>query len=280
MGRGSGSALRTWLALALFAGCSSNTIIVGPDGGPVSSGSGSSNGSSGSVSGSGRGATASGSGSIGGGSGSGSSSGVPTNDSGAGGSSSGSASSSSGSSGSSDGGSSGSSGGPGDGGGGPDAGCNPPPTLMPNPPGVLQCGPADGGTLECTASSGSGVCCLGGPVGGGTYLPDFCRPNPADCSVNLPDSGSALPIECWQVADCTASGIGGAQSCCIQGATPPTRFPGCSYLRSKGGTGVMCETTAACPMGSVQVCSSQADCPAGTTCQAGYWKIFDVGFCL
>jgi hypothetical protein len=28
------------------------------------------------------------------------------------------------------------------------------------------------------------------------------------------------------------------------------------------------------------MCSQQSDCPSGTTCTAGRWKIYEVGFCL
>jgi len=291
-----GSPLRTALALAVIAGCSSSTIIVGPDGGPVSgssSGSGgggieggsSSSGVAGSGSGSGAG---SGSGSGGTSSGamsssSGSSSGgvSGSSSSGAGGSSGGGGSDSGGSSGS--GGGTGSSGGPGDG-GGPDAGCGTFPALHQGPPGDVSCSlGADGGVLDCLAASGTGTCCVGGSIGGGGFEPEICAANAAGCTNGAADAGgtAAIPIQCWQVADCAPNGVSGAQSCCIQGgATQPAPNPGCLYVRSKAGTAVACETTPTCAPGEVQICASQADCPANKMCMPGKWKIFDVGFCL
>jgi hypothetical protein len=38
-------------------------------------------------------------------------------------------------------------------------------------------------------------------------------------------------------------------------------------------------TATACAAGETQVCSSQADCPTGTTCTAGKWKLYQLGFC-
>jgi hypothetical protein len=153
--------------------------------------------------------------------------------------------------------------------------------LQPAPAGDLDClVGSDGGTLDCLAASGAGTCCLGGQIGGGAFAPNICAANAAGCTNGAPDAGGS-PIQCWQVADCAPNGFSGAQSCCIQGgATQPAPMPGCSYFRSKAGTGVACETTATCAPGEVQVCSSPADCPAGKMCVPGKWKIFDVGFCL
>jgi hypothetical protein len=96
------------------------------------------------------------------------------------------------------------------------------------------------------------------------------------------------------VTDCTGAGFSGAVACCLQGATAPAIVPGCTYPRAKAGTAVVCEgtpggdagtdaaatTTGTCAVGEVQLCSSQSDCPTGTTCTAGKWKIFQVGFCM
>jgi hypothetical protein len=61
---------------------------------------------------------------------------------------------------------------------------------------------------------------------------------------------------------------------------------GCGYPKATQGTAVVCESSdagvapGACAAGEVELCSSQADCPTGTTCTPGKWKIFQVGFCL
>jgi hypothetical protein len=97
----------------------------------------------------------------------------------------------------------------------------------------------------------------------------------------------ALGIACNQVADCLTNGVvGAAVACCLQGGTAPADPPGCSYLRSRGGTGIACEATAGagnatgtCAGGEIQICSADVDCPAGQHCVPGWWKILQVGFC-
>jgi hypothetical protein len=245
------------VALAVMA-CSGKLATVGSDGGQATGSSGATGG------------------------GNGSSNGGVTGSSGA---------SSSGVGSSSNGGSSGStssgSGGPIDDAGVFDAGinCGSMPTLHPSQPGDIFCGlGADGGAIQCLASFGDGMCCLGGKLGNGTggYAPDMCSPNAmVGCPNGGEDAGgtAAIGIQCNQVADCTANGFQGAGSCCLQGATVPTVVPGCGYVRSKGGTAIVCETNAVCAAGEVQICSSNVDCPQGTTCTAGKWKIFQLGFC-
>jgi hypothetical protein len=232
--------------------------------------------------GGGLGAVACSSSSNGGGSSSGSSSGGSGSSSGASGSSSG-AGSSSGSS----------SGGAGDDGGGDGgtttADCGSIPTLHQNPSGDLYCGfNPDGGAggLDCVADAGTGWCCLGGKVGTG-YAPQICGANAAECLANgAPDAagGAGLPIPCNQISDCPANGFMGATACCLQGASAPATVAGCGYLKAKGGTAVVCEGTGggaatSCAAGEVQICSSDTDCPTGTTCKPGKWKIFQIGFC-
>lgn len=175
-------------------------------------------------------------------------------------------------------------GGPGDA-GTVDANCGSTPTLHTDPAGSIFCGFAtDGGTLIC----GTGQeCCLGGALGGGTYAPEQCAATGSICANGgSADAGgsAALPIECNQIADCTTDGVA-ATACCLQGATAPAPAPGCTYPRARAGTGIVCENgtgagPTACAAGEVNICSSQADCPTGTTCTAGKWKIFQVGFCL
>ena len=289
--------LGLWLALgALVAACSSqaaNNFGSGDGGSDATSGDASgdsSGGSSGSSSGTLGGSSSGGSS----GSSSGSSSGAGSS-SGNTGSSSGGSSGSGSSSGSSSGGSSGSSsGGPTD--AGPDANCGSSPTLHADPAGTLFCGyQTDGGTLECVASSGDDVCCLGGEIGG-AFAPQMCAVTPAGCT-NGSDGGidagqtPAVPISCYQVADCTNAGFSGAVACCLQGGILENPAPGCTYPKATHGNAVVCEgtapgadaaatTTGACATGEIQICSAQSDCPTGTTCTAAKWKIFQVGLCL
>jgi len=243
---------------ALAIACSGKIANVGSDGGE---GNGQTTGSSGATS-------------------SGSSNGGVTGSSGA--SSSGVGSSSSGGSGNS-----GGSGGSGSV-GGDDAGvffdagsCGQIPSLHQNLAGDIYCGyGADGGVLDCLASAGEGMCCLGGSLGGGMYAPQACSPNGGEDAGGTP----AIQIQCNQISDCTANGFQGATSCCLQGASAPTVVPGCGYLKSNGGTAIVCEgngggSSTSCAAGEVQICSSDADCPQGTTCKPGKWKIFQLGFC-
>jgi len=221
---------------------------------------------------------------------SGSSNGGVTGSSGASGSGVGSSSNSGGS------GSSGGSSSSGGSVGGDDAGdldagvdCGPIPTLHENPAGDIYCGlGADGGSLDCLASAGDGMCCLGGLIGNGVYAPEVCSPNAmVGCPNGGEDAGGtpAIPIQCNQVSDCTANGFQGASACCLQGASAPAIVPGCGYPKAKGGTAIVCEgsgggPSTSCAAGEIQICSSDADCPSGTTCTPGKWKIFQLGFCL
>jgi hypothetical protein len=165
------------------------------------------------------------------------------------------------------------------------ADCGSTPTLHPDPAGTLFCGyGTDGGVLDCLTGS---KCCLGGGLGGGTFAPEQCAATGSTCTNGgEPDAGGslAIPIACAQIADCTANGVASAVACCLQGATLPTVTAGCSYPKAKGGTAVVCETGSAspgtCAAGEVQICSSQSDCPSGTVCTPGKWKIYQVGFCL
>jgi hypothetical protein len=179
--------------------------------------------------------------------------------------------------------------------GGDDAGvfdaggnCGAIPMVHQNPPGDIYCGyDTDGGALECLASAGDGMCCLGGSLGNGMYAAQVCSPN---AMVGCPNGGEeaggtpAIPIQCNQIADCTANGFPGATACCLQGASAPSVVPGCGYLTSRFGSAIVCEGSGgggatSCAAGEVQICSSPADCPSGTTCAVGKWKIFQLGFC-
>jgi hypothetical protein len=158
--------------------------------------------------------------------------------------------------------------------------CGSTPTLHEDPPGSIYCnyGP-DGGDLSC---SGGRECCLGGATGPSTFAADVCEGVGSGCpNGGLVDAGGSpgIPVECNQVADCTANGNSGAVACCLQNATTPSVAAGCTYPRATLGSGIVCEDSP-CAGGESTICSSQADCPAGKTCTPGKWKIFEVGFCL
>jgi len=161
-----------------------------------------------------------------------------------------------------------------------DAGCGSTPTLHPGTAGTIFCGyGADGGAFSCPTGD---ECCLGGALAAGKYAPETCAGRGSACTNGGdPDAGGSLavPIACMQVADCKANGMANAVACCIQNATTPVDPAGCTYPRSSLGSAVTCESSP-CAAGEVQICASQADCPAGKTCTPGKWKIYQVGFCL
>ena len=204
-----------------------------------------------------------------------------------GGGADGTASSSGGSSG---GGSSGSSSGSSSG-GTSDAGtgteCGSIPALHQDEAGSIFCGYDDAGTsFSCTPGQ---QCCLGGEINS-VFAPQVCATFGSDCTNGgNPDAGTgnfvAVPIACNQIADCIANGNANATACCLQGAKAPTPVTGCGYDKSTNGSAIVCEGTAGgaatpCAAGEIQICSSQADCPTGTTCTAGKWKLYQLGFCL
>ena len=194
---------------------------------------------------------------------------------------------------SSSGGSGSSSGSTGDDGG--DAGtttadCGSIPTLHKNNPGDVYCGPTDAGGLDCLFDSGSGYCCIGGSTSGtsaGPYYPQMCAANAAGCTNGAPDAGPygpAIPVACNQIADCPTNGFTGATACCLQAASTAAEVPGCGYVKAKGGNAIVCEGTGGgapttCASGEQNVCSSDMDCPSGTTCKPGKWKLVQIGFC-
>jgi hypothetical protein len=124
-------------------------------------------------------------------------------------------------------------------------------------------------------------------MGTDSFAPQECANYGATCTngggAEAGTNEQPIGIECAQVADCTANGKS-ASACCLQGAKSST-VAGCSYPKYSDGTGIVCEGTTgtsatACASGEVQVCSSQADCPSGTTCTPGKWKILQLGFCM
>jgi hypothetical protein len=171
--------------------------------------------------------------------------------------------------------------------GGTIADCGSTPTLHVDEAGTIFCGFTDA-ALDCVTGQ---ECCLGGYlVDSGTFAGQQCAASGATCSNGVFGSDAAappIPITCSQIADCKANGVTNAVACCLQGATAPADAPTCTYPKATLGTAVVCESNdagangaAPCATGEVQICSSQADCPTGTTCTPGKWKILQVGFCL
>ena len=181
--------------------------------------------------------------------------------------------------------------------GGADAGpdCGSTPQLRPNEAGAIYCGFSEAGTgFSCPIGE---QCCLGGELGSFTnFAPDECSQYNAPCtnggSLDAgPSFTPGLGVACEQISDCTVNGNTGANACCLQGAKCAGGFTcggpaaACPYPKYSGGTGIACEGDAGgavgqCQAGETQVCSTQADCPAGKTCTAGKWKIIQIGFCL
>lgn len=157
--------------------------------------------------------------------------------------------------------------------------CGSTPSLHEEEGGTIYCGFGDAGSITCPIGQ---ECCLGGSLGNNTFAPDECATYGSTCTNGTADDAgvtNAISIACMQVSDCAANGVSGAVACCLQGATAPAPVPGCTYPKATHGTAIACETSA-CAAGEVTICSSQADCPQGTTCTAGKWKIFQMGFCL
>jgi len=167
------------------------------------------------------------------------------------------------------------------------ADCGSTPTLHQDEAGIIYCG-FSGAALDCVTGQ---ECCLGGYlVDAGAFAAQQCVTYGATCTNGVYGSDAAappIPVACAQISDCKANGVSNAVACCLRGATAPADAPTCIYPRATLGTAVVCESSdagatgaAPCAVGEVQICSSQIDCPTGTTCTAGKWKILDVGFCL
>jgi hypothetical protein len=162
--------------------------------------------------------------------------------------------------------------------------CGSIPTLHPTPAGDIYCGyGADGGPIDCLGSAGAGWCCLGGALGGGNYAAQICAQNAASCMTASEGMGP-VPIQCNQLSDCPPNGSPGATACCLQGAALE-ELAGCGYSKAVSGTEIVCEGSAggaatSCQAGEIQICSMNADCPQGTQCTPGKWKIFQLGFCM
>jgi len=127
---------------------------------------------------------------------------------------------------------------------------------------------------------------VGGGIGSGVFAPDVCATFAAACTngggADAGTNEQPIQIECTQVADCHANGLT-STACCLQGAKTST-VAGCGYPKFSDGVEIACEGTGGgsvtpCAAGEVQVCSSQSDCPTGTTCTAGKWKLFQLGSC-
>jgi hypothetical protein len=70
-----------------------------------------------------------------------------------------------------------------------------------------------------------------------------------------PDGASGMP---WYAVPCMAGTCGSGEVCCAAGGP----------FGDAGGRETTTCQTGSCPMGSIQVCSSAADCPAPLTCMA------------
>ncbi len=173
--------------------------------------------------------------------------------------------------------------------GGAEAGvdCGSTPSLHQSDAGTIYCGfgAGDAGELYCPPTQ---ECCIGGGEGQDMFAPQVCQSFNTTCTNGGgPDASTneqPIPVQCAQIADCTVNGVTAATACCMQGAKSST-VAGCGYPKYSDGTAIICEGDAGgnptqCAAGEVQVCSSQADCPSGTTCTAGKWKILDLGFCM
>jgi hypothetical protein len=166
--------------------------------------------------------------------------------------------------------------------------CGTTPAIHQDEAGTIYCGfgAGDAGELYCPTGQ---ECCVGGGEGQDMFAPQVCQNFATTCTNGGgPDAGTneqPIPIQCAQVTDCTTNGVTSATACCLQGAKSST-VAGCGYPKYSDGTAIICEgdaggsTATACAAGEVQVCSSQADCPANTTCTAGKWKILQLGFCM
>ena len=116
-------------------------------------------------------------------------------------------------------------------------------------------------------------------IGPGMYAANDCEPWGTVCSNG---GAGGLPLECNQVADCTANGGPAMSACCLVGATTPALVLACGYYKSIGGQRVVCETNidGDCGSGEINVCSSDRDCPGGMTCTPMDWNIFQFGVCM
>jgi hypothetical protein len=163
--------------------------------------------------------------------------------------------------------------------GGAGADCGKPAQLFPNADGGnIYCGKDDAGSHYCAVGQ---QCCLGGKISGNTFEPQQCGQWGSACPNSGPGdaaSSAAIAIECNENADCTANGKSG-NVCCLVGASNTTVM-GCQPKFS-GGSIIQCEapTNGACAAGETQICQQDTDCPSGMHCNAGHWKVFNVGFC-
>jgi hypothetical protein len=158
--------------------------------------------------------------------------------------------------------------------GGADAGvCKPPGTLHPPKldagPGTIFCpfSAVDGGKNElCIA--GSEHCC---ESKGGSTMPSSCEPLATACPMGDIDWKCEDPI-----ADCPTG-----QDCCAPGATlelgGTQNGMACANFASKM-TGTTCVLAGTC--NGIQMCTSDAECPAGKTCTPFTKSGNQVGGCM
>jgi len=159
--------------------------------------------------------------------------------------------------------------------------------------------PGDGGTIYCpfaadagqyVTCSSSGFCHLDCPtattyccIGGGTspnYYTSACQTIGQACDNPPADAGhGGRPVQCEEAADCQG-GDAGAMICCATGGLP-AQVPGCSYAKeSPGFKATTCVSGTTCPSGQFQVCSTNAECGSGKTCQVFKALGVDLGYCM
>ena len=168
------------------------------------------------------------------------------------------------------------------------ADCGSSPSLHVDEAGSIYCGfNGDAGALTCAKGQ---ECCIGNKDPQTKAFDDqACVTFGSACNNPTATDASAggIPMQCAQIADCTANGVQNA-ACCMQGGEAPAMPAGCSYYKTSDGNSITCEAAngappdagaPSCAPGELQVCSSNADCPAGKTCVASKWKIIQIGLC-
>jgi hypothetical protein len=151
-------------------------------------------------------------------------------------------------------------------GGGEGGTCATTPKLFPGNGTTLYC-PfiGDGGDVPdaagyCTPKTDE--CCVGGSLDGGGFAPSSCNPIHAACT----DGKFPTQIECEDPAtDCPHAG----DLCCASAATPntgsvPQWVASCGYYQLAEWDYNKCAAT--CSNTEVQICATQAECPANTLC--------------
>jgi hypothetical protein len=125
---------------------------------------------------------------------------------------------------------------------------------------------------NCPSAQGN-ICCSGDPIDGGAFVPSSCIA-PGNASVgyatgmcSYPNGGTGTEWHCTQASHCPN---GGERCCAIKSAVGQPMpgqnndYPGCPVYFQSGRFvgGTRCQAT--CGAGELQLCSSNAECAAGT----------------